>query len=89
MRSQAILISFLAILAALITIDAASDDSKCREYAQAISISDETLTNIENFRLIGPPKPASNCSAVCKNKYGNFGFEYVGKQACCCAIFKP
>lgn len=82
MKLQMILLVSLAILG-LILSASASDDSKCRELAKAKGMTEAELARVQPFRLHGVSK--DSCQEVCLAKSMNVGFDYVGRQACCCA----
>lgn len=84
MKSLTLLLVALAVLVA-VAAAAFDQDGKCRHIAKGVGISDETINKVAEFKLYGPAK--STCDERCKSIKMDIGFDYYGKQACCCGKF--
>lgn len=83
MKTQAFLTFLLVVMAALL-VASNSDDEKCRDFAINSGINQDELANVDRFRMYGMPRAPDTCQSVCDKHSLNLGFEYIGKQACCC-----
>lgn len=82
MNYSASLLMFLVL--ALFAAVNCSDDSKCRDFAKKVGMDQQSIEQVTMFRLYGPPRAAKTCQDVCQEHEMAVGFDYVGKQACCC-----
>ena len=84
MRTQAIILLSAAILLCVTLVSCNSDDEKCRDFGSFTGWDEATLSKVSSFRMYGPKKLDEPCETTCKNLKHDIGFEYAGRQACCC-----
>lgn len=87
MNSKQIVFVLCALVFAVTFAQASDDSSKCMKFAEAHKgklVNLDQLANVKVMRMYGPPKANKSCTDVCESKSFNLGFEYAGKQACCC-----
>lgn len=85
MKAQAILVFVVVALAGIILVSADQDEG-CRKLAITLGVAQEKIDSVHKFLLYGQPPHPETCQDQCKSVGMNVGFDYFGKQACCCGI---
>lgn len=83
MKTQAILVLAVAVLAAVMLVGA-SQDEDCRKIAANMGLDQQKIDSVKTFKLYGQPRSPKTCKDQCEGVHQDVGFDYFGKQACCC-----
>lgn len=84
LKMKATFTLILVVLAAVL-VSCNNDDAKCREFGLKRGITEAELVQVGEFKMFGPPRKLSDtCQKVCSEHAMDSGFEYGGRQACCC-----
>lgn len=83
MKVLALALLALVVVAAVLEAGATdAQDENCRTIARGNGMSEETINKVAQFKLYGPDK--DECFKRCRSVKMDIGFDYYGKQACCC-----
>jgi hypothetical protein len=86
-------INLILVLVAVVAVSVMSSvncnkqDASCRGAAKMLEIPSETIDLVRTFKLYGPAHNPLTCQQRCETVGLDIGFDYYGKQACCCGSF--
>lgn len=84
MKAQTVLMMIAMVVLASVMLVSADQDPACRKLAIGLGMAQDYVDSVPKFRLYGQPRYPETCQDRCKSVNMNVGFDYFGKQACCC-----
>jgi hypothetical protein len=83
MQAQALILLIVMVFASLVATANRVQDEHCRSIAAKHKVTAD-LSKVASFKLYGQPRAPLTCQDQCEELGMDIGFDYDGKQACCC-----